>query len=273
MGTGSWFSMQLGGNFFLVRKWKGGWVKGKIWSYSGVYWVNHYWVYKVFRCHGIINSITVTHDVQTTSEALRYIHTPCTQETLPGLFADDNNPTMFRRLRVRRLPVASTRGYAHTAEPPPSSVVFSGIQPTGTPHLGNYLGALRQWVDLQHSSSAQSTRLIFCTVDLHAITQRQDAGTLRMRKREMLAALLAIGLDPKRSVMFEQSRVLQHSELMWILSCEASTGYLGRMTQWKVGLWASCAMGRADFCEYGGGRISWELRPMQTSLKGSRRQS
>jgi len=129
---------------------------------------------------------------------------------------------MFR-LRVRR--------FSTCAEP--SSVIFSGIQPTGTPHLGNYLGALRQWVDLQHSSP-QSTKLIFCTVDLHAITQRQDAETLRRRKREMLAALLAIGLDPERSVIFEQSRVSQHAELMWILSCEASTGYLGRMTQWKV---------------------------------------
>lgn len=112
-------------------------------------------------------------------------------------------------------------------------VVFSGIQPTGTPHLGNYLGALRQWVDMQ-SAAVSAAKLIFCIVDLHAITQRQDAATLRRNRKEMLAAILAVGIDPQRCVLFEQSRVLQHPELMWILSCGASTGYLGRMTQWKV---------------------------------------
>ena len=118
--------------------------------------------------------------------------------------------------------------------PPPPKVVFSGIQPTGIPHLGNYLGALRQWADIQ-ASAKPSTKLIFSIVDLHAITQPQEPATLRRCKKEMLAALLAIGIDPKRSIVFEQSGVMHHAELMWILSCAASTGYLGRMTQWKVG--------------------------------------
>nr|OQO15546.1 hypothetical protein B0A51_17413 [Rachicladosporium sp. CCFEE 5018] len=111
-------------------------------------------------------------------------------------------------------------------------VVFSGIQPTGIAHLGNYLGALRQWVTLQNESDP-STTLIYSLVDLHAITLRQPPAQLRQWKRESLAMLLAVGLDPKRSTIFHQSTVPAHAELMWILSCQASTGYLGRMTQWK----------------------------------------
>ncbi|KAA8895905.1 hypothetical protein FN846DRAFT_784359 [Sphaerosporella brunnea] len=118
----------------------------------------------------------------------------------------------------------------HSSNAP--KVVFSGIQPTGVPHLGNYLGALRQWADLQ-SSASPSDKLIFSIVDLHAITQRQAPEALRLHRREMLAAILAVGIDPNRSIVFEQSRVPQHAELMWILSCGASTGYLSRMTQWK----------------------------------------
>ncbi|KAI1367828.1 hypothetical protein F5Y08DRAFT_326471 [Xylaria arbuscula] len=114
------------------------------------------------------------------------------------------------------------------------AVIFSGIQPTGIPHLGNYLGAMRQWKRLQ-DMAGDDDKLIFSIVDLHAITMPQDAEALRYRRREMLAALLAIGLDPKKSVLFYQSSVMQHSELMWILSCTASMGYLGRMTQYKVG--------------------------------------
>lgn len=112
-------------------------------------------------------------------------------------------------------------------------VVFSGIQPTGVPHLGNHLGALRQWVKLQDDASPDST-LLFSIVDLHAITIKQDPRELAQWRREMLAALLAVGLDPKRSIIFAQSSVKQHAELMWILSCGASMGYLSRMTQWKV---------------------------------------
>lgn len=130
-------------------------------------------------------------------------------------------------------------------------VVFSGIQPTGVPHLGNYIGALRQWVQLQHQRGPE-TRLVFSIVDLHAITTPQPPGKLRRHRRESLAALLAIGLDPDRCTVFYQSSVSHrspchmlifsrsrqvpaHSELMWILSCTASVGYLSRMTQWKVG--------------------------------------
>lgn len=129
-------------------------------------------------------------------------------------------------------------------------VIFSGIQPTGVPHLGNYLGALSQWVALQEEATAAEsatsnvaggatttttppTRLLFSVVDLHAITLPQDAARLRAWRREMLAALLAVGLDPSRSTIFHQSSVPAHAELMWVLSCTASMGYLSRMTQWK----------------------------------------
>jgi tryptophanyl-tRNA synthetase len=118
-------------------------------------------------------------------------------------------------------------------EPARKQVIFSGIQPTGVPHLGNYLGALRQWVKLQNEA-AQDTTLLFSIVDLHAITIKQDPTVLARCRKEMLASLLAVGLDPKRCIIFAQSSVKQHAELMWILSCGASMGYLGRMTQWKV---------------------------------------
>lgn len=111
-------------------------------------------------------------------------------------------------------------------------VIFSGIQPTGVPHLGNYLGALQQWARLQNEA-LPSTQLLYAIVDLHAITTNQDADQLRRWKRETLATLLAVGLDPERSTIFYQSAVPEHTELMWILSCTASVGYLSRMTQWK----------------------------------------
>ncbi|KAI1448368.1 tryptophanyl-tRNA synthetase [Annulohypoxylon stygium] len=126
-----------------------------------------------------------------------------------------------------------------TEETKKGKVVFSGIQPTGTPHLGNYLGALRQWKKLQDDAQASGSndKLLFSVVDLHAITVPQDANILRLLRREMLASLLAIGLDPEKgSTIFFQSSVPQHTELMWILSCTASMGYLGRMTQWKAKL-------------------------------------
>jgi tryptophanyl-tRNA synthetase len=119
-----------------------------------------------------------------------------------------------------------------TAPQPSNKVVFSGIQPTGVPHLGNYLGALRQWVRLQ-DEAAPDTTLLFSIVDLHAITIKQDPQQLHQWRREMLASLLAVGLHPARCILFAQSSVKQHAELMWILSCGASMGYLGRMTQWK----------------------------------------
>ncbi|KAK8169897.1 hypothetical protein IWX90DRAFT_192310 [Phyllosticta citrichinensis] len=111
-------------------------------------------------------------------------------------------------------------------------VVFSGIQPTGIPHLGNYLGALQQWVKLQDSLGPDDT-VIYSIVDLHALTMPKDAAQLRQWRTQMLASLLAVGLDPAKSTIFYQSDVPAHSELMWLLSCHASVGYLSRMTQWK----------------------------------------
>ncbi|KAK8221020.1 hypothetical protein IWZ01DRAFT_426339 [Phyllosticta capitalensis] len=111
-------------------------------------------------------------------------------------------------------------------------VVFSGIQPTGIPQLGNYLGALQQWVKLQDSIGPNDT-VIYSIVDLHAITMPKDAAQLRTWRTQMLASLLAVGLDPAKSTIFYQSDVPAHTELMWMLSCHASMGYLSRMTQWK----------------------------------------
>ncbi|KAI1826192.1 tryptophanyl-tRNA synthetase [Xylaria intraflava] len=141
------------------------------------------------------------------------------------------------------------RSYSHesgeNSSPEGHAVIFSGIQPTGIPHLGNYLGAMRQWKRLQDVAGPED-KLLFSIVDLHAITMPQDAECLRNRRREMLAALMAIGLDPKKSTLFYQSSVIQHTELMWILSCTASMGYLNRMTQFKSKLLANNNAGDLD---------------------------
>lgn len=133
------------------------------------------------------------------------------------------------KFAISRLNLQTLRLYTSNSK---AHVIFSGIQPTGVPHLGNYLGALQQWVQLQNKASP-STHLFYSIVDLHAITSSQDADQLRGWKRETLATLLAIGLDPERSTIFYQSAIPEHTELMWILSCTASVGYLSRMTQWK----------------------------------------
>ncbi|EED12553.1 tryptophanyl-tRNA synthetase, putative [Talaromyces stipitatus ATCC 10500] len=119
-----------------------------------------------------------------------------------------------------------------TADASRNRVIFSGIQPTGIPHLGNYLGALREWVRLQNDADPM-TKCIYSIVDLHALTVPQEATQLRQWRKESFAILLAIGLDPSRSMLFYQSDVSAHAELMWILSTVASMGYLSRMTQWK----------------------------------------
>jgi tryptophanyl-tRNA synthetase len=106
--------------------------------------------------------------------------------------------------------------------------VFSGIQPSGTSHLGTYLGALRNWVSVQDDYESY-----FCIVDLHAITVPQDPKILRANVREMAAIFLAVGLDPERTVIFRQSRVSEHTELGWLLNCIARVGELSRMTQFK----------------------------------------
>lgn len=106
--------------------------------------------------------------------------------------------------------------------------VFSGVQPTGNLHLGNYLGAIKNWVGMQDQHDC-----LFCIVDLHAITIPQDPKTLRDATRITAAAYIACGIDPKRSVIFHQSAVAEHSELAWILSCFTPMGWLDRMTQFK----------------------------------------
>ena len=106
--------------------------------------------------------------------------------------------------------------------------VFSGIQPSGVPTLGNYLGALRNWVALQDGHDC-----LFCIVDLHAITVWQDPVTLRAQAREMAATLLACGIEPSRSAFFLQSAVSAHARLAWIFNCVARLGWLNRMTQFK----------------------------------------
>jgi tryptophanyl-tRNA synthetase len=109
-----------------------------------------------------------------------------------------------------------------------SSRVFSGIQPSGVPTLGNYLGAIRNWVPMQDTHES-----IFCVVDLHAITVWQDPKELARQTREMAAALIACGLDPKRCTLFIQSHVQAHTRLAWIFNCVARLGWLNRMTQFK----------------------------------------
>jgi tryptophanyl-tRNA synthetase len=106
--------------------------------------------------------------------------------------------------------------------------VFSGIQPTGEPHLGNYLGALKNWVAMQDTADG-----VYCVVDLHAITAPYDPGELRQRTLEMAASLLAVGVDPDRSILFVQSHVHEHAELTWLLNCISGFGELGRMPQFK----------------------------------------
>jgi tryptophanyl-tRNA synthetase len=136
------------------------------------------------------------------------------------------------------------------------SRVFSGIQPTGNLHLGNYLGAIRNWVKMQDAHEC-----IYCVVDLHAITVAQDPKALRAGIREMTAALLASGIDPKRAVLFPQSQVRVHAELAWVLMCTARMGWLNRMTQFKeksgkdregasVGLFTYPVLQAADILAY-----------------------
>lgn len=106
--------------------------------------------------------------------------------------------------------------------------IFSGVQPTGNLHLGNYLGAIKQWVALQNDYEC-----IFSIVDLHAITVKQDPDALADNTRNMAAAYIAAGIDPKQTIIYPQSSVTGHSELAWILGCMTPLGWLNRMTQFK----------------------------------------
>ena len=108
--------------------------------------------------------------------------------------------------------------------------IFSGVQPTGNLHLGNYLGAIKNFVDLNNDPDNDC---IFCVVDLHAITVKQDPKELKNNIRETVATFIASGIDPKKSIIFNQSGVAAHSEGAWILSCVARMGWLNRMTQFK----------------------------------------
>lgn len=110
----------------------------------------------------------------------------------------------------------------------PSNRVFSGVQPTGNLHLGNYLGAIRKFVALQEDHEC-----IYCVVDLHAITVWQDPVELGKNTREVTAAFLAAGIDPKKHIVFNQSQVAGHAELAWLFNCVARMGWLNRMTQFK----------------------------------------
>jgi tryptophanyl-tRNA synthetase len=134
--------------------------------------------------------------------------------------------------------------------------VFSGMQPTGNLHLGNYLGAMVRWVEMQRTHEC-----IFCVVDMHAITVWQDPADLTGQIRSVTAAYIAAGIDPERSILFNQSQVCEHAELAWVLSCVARLGWLNRMTQFKekagkdrenasVGLYAYPVLMAADILAY-----------------------
>jgi tryptophanyl-tRNA synthetase len=134
--------------------------------------------------------------------------------------------------------------------------VFSGVQPTGNLHLGNYLGAIVKFVALQDQYDC-----IYCVVDLHAITMWQDPAELPRAIREVTAAFIACGIDPKRNIVFNQSQVAEHSELAWVFNCVARMGWLNRMTQFKekagkdrenasVGLYAYPTLMAADILVY-----------------------
>jgi tryptophanyl-tRNA synthetase len=111
--------------------------------------------------------------------------------------------------------------------------IVSGIQPTGNLHLGNYLGAIRNWVAMQDDAAAQGAECFFFLADLHAISVAHDPATLSANTREMVAALVACGIDPAKSVLFNQTQVPAHAELQWLLNGTARMGWLSRMTQFK----------------------------------------
>ena len=134
--------------------------------------------------------------------------------------------------------------------------VFSGVQPSGNLHLGNYLGAIKRFVELQDRYDC-----IYCVVDLHAITVWQDPAELPRAIREVTAAFIACGIDPKKHIVFNQSQVAEHAELAWVFNCVARLGWLNRMTQFKekagkdrenasVGLYAYPTLMAADILVY-----------------------
>ncbi|KAH9915239.1 tryptophanyl-tRNA synthetase [Epithele typhae] len=145
-----------------------------------------------------------------------------------------HSPSHVRRT-VHTKDVAQNASQTRPTHP---RVVFSGIQPTGMPHLGNMLGALMNWVKLQREAAPED-KLIFSIVGWHALTLPQDPKELSAARREILAVLLACGIDPKRSIVFHQDENRHHAELAWILNCITPMGKLHRMTTWKSRLAAS----------------------------------
>lgn len=136
--------------------------------------------------------------------------------------------------------------------------VFSGVQPSGGLTLGNYLGAIKRFVEMQDQGGFQT---IYCMVDMHAITVWQDPAALRRNTRELAAGFIAAGIDPERSIFFNQSQVPEHAQLGWVFNCVARMGWMGRMTQWKdkagknaeaasLGLFAYPALMAADILVY-----------------------
>ncbi|QBX99616.1 tryptophan--tRNA ligase [Rhodophyticola sp. CCM32] len=136
--------------------------------------------------------------------------------------------------------------------------VFSGIQPSGDLHLGNYLGAIKNFVEMQE---AREYETVYCMVDLHAITTWQDPADLRRNTRELCASFIASGIDPEKSILINQSQVPEHAQLGWVFNCVARMGWMGRMTQWKdkagknaenasLGLFAYPSLMAADILVY-----------------------
>jgi tryptophanyl-tRNA synthetase len=154
-----------------------------------------------------------------------------------------------------------TRGGDATKQPGTMETVFSGMQPSGEMHLGNYLGAVRSWVELQ-----EKYRCFYCVVDYHAITQPYEPAEMASRAREMAIDILACGVDPERATLFLQSAVPEHTELAWALASVTPFGELGRMTQFKdkaehhpdninAGLFTYPVLQAADILLYGATRV------------------
>ncbi|MDF2231069.1 tryptophan--tRNA ligase [Albimonas sp. CAU 1670] len=150
---------------------------------------------------------------------------------------------------------AETEGRVHPRR------VFSGVQPTGNLHLGNYLGAVKRFVEMQDEAAELGGETIYCMVDMHALTINPDPAELKRATRELACAFIACGLDPEKSILFNQSQVPAHAELAWIFNCVARVGWMNRMTQFKekagknreaasVGLYAYPVLMAADILAY-----------------------
>lgn len=131
---------------------------------------------------------------------------------------------ILRKFPATNLPKSWTRWNSTT------TTIFSGIQPTGSLHIGNYFGAIRKWIELQNTPN---TNVTYCIVDLHSITLPQNPADLRANTLQMVASLLACGIDPKKCTLFLQSSVKQHAELCWILGCMTTMARLAHLPQYK----------------------------------------